>query len=289
MGLIEPVKSEFRCLEGRTCHPAPTERSPPRGPNSWSLTSHTDPEKRRRIRSARTPWLLITVLLMACTGCALTTGYSERRTTQTNERRCVPAEGDQQLRRVALDVIDQAKEDPLVRASEGRMPRTFSWRAIKTAHAIDVLPLINQLELVEELPLLDASRQIKILALRQEVLGRVLLAMIAVSSSAAHVSCEIERTYQVADRLKNSEQARIKQQTLWAVIIGGAAAVASGGLSLVESVGEGIVGIVGGTIAGGLGISALYQESEQHFEHPDNVLREVWEDSEKPLYLPPSV
>jgi hypothetical protein len=226
---------------------------------------------------------------MVCTGCALTTGYSEQRTTQTNERRCAPAEEDQQFRRVALDIIDQAEEDPLVRASRGRVPTSFSWRAIKTAHAIHVLPLINQLELAEELPVLDASRQIRILALRQEALGRVLLAMIAVSSTAAHVSCEIERTYQVADRLKNSEQARIKQQTLLAVIIGAGAAIASGGFSFAESIGEGIAGVVGGTIAGALGISALYQESEQHFEHPDNVLREVWEEPHKPQFISPSV
>ena len=236
------------------------------------------------------PSLLFIASIMGCTGCALTTGYSEQRTTETNERRCAPTEVDQQLRRVALDAIDQAEEeDPLVRASRGRMPTSFSWRAIKTAHAIDVLPLINQLELAEELPALDASRQIRILALRQEALGRVLLAMIAVSSTAAQVSCEIERTYQVADRLKNAEQARIKQQTLWAVIIGGAAAVASGGFSLAESVVEGIVGIVGGTIAGSLGISALYQESEQYFEHPDNVLREVWNGPTKPQYIPPAI
>ncbi|MCE3224194.1 MAG: hypothetical protein K0S58_2374, partial [Nitrospira sp.] len=237
----------------------------------------------------RASGLFLIAWLMVGTGCALTTGYSEQRTTQTNERRCAPTEGDQQLRRVALDVIDQAEEDPLVHASHGRVPTSFSWRAIKTAHAIDVLPLINQLELAEELPLLDASRQIRILSLRQEVLGRVLLAMIAVSSTAAHVGCEIERTYQVADRLKNSEQARIKQQTLLAVIIGAGAAIASGGFSLVESAGEGIAGIIGGTIAGSLGISALYQESEQHFEHPDNVLREVWEEPTKPQYIPPSV
>ena len=63
----------------------------------------------------------------------------------------------------------------------------------------------------------------------------------------------------------------------------------SGGFSLAESIGEGIAGLVGGTIAGALGISALYQESEQHFEHPDNVLREVWEEPAKPQYIPPSV
>ena len=258
---------------------------PPRSFCSW--------RSRNKARSggrytAPSCWFVL-ALALVCHGCALTTGLSEQRTTATNERRCAPAEVDQQLRRVALDVIDQAEEDPLVRVARDRLPTSFSWRSIQTAHAIDVLPLLNQLELTEELPLLDASRQIKLLALRQEILGRVLLAMIAVSSTAAHVSCEIERTYQVADRLKNSEQARIKQQTLWAVIIGGAAAVASGGLSLAESIGEGIAAIIGGTAAATLGISALYQESEQYFEHPDNVLREVWTEPTKAQYIPPSV
>ncbi|MGH7258849.1 MAG: hypothetical protein ACREIM_10760 [Nitrospiraceae bacterium] len=234
----------------------------------------------------------MTIVLPAlCAGCALTTGYSEQRTTETNERRCAPSQTETKLRAVSLEDVDHSQGEPLVRATRDRLPTSFSWRAIQTAKAIDVLPLINQLELAEELPEVDASRRISILSLRQEVLGRVLLSMIAMSSTAAHISCEIERTYQVADRLKNSEQARIKQQTLLAVIIGAGAAVASGGFSLAatESIGEGIAGIVGGTIAGALGISALYQESEQYFEHPDNILREVWDKPDTARFIPPSV
>ncbi len=160
------------------------------------------------------------------------------------------------------------------------------------SRTIEVLPLLNQLELAEELPAPDdASRQITILSLRQEVLGRVLLALIAVSSTAAHISCEIERTYQVADRLKNSDQARIKQQTLTAVIIGAGAAIASGGFSLAAtaSIGEGLAAIVGGTIAGALGISAIYQGSAQNYQHPDNLLREVWEKPAESHLIPPTV
>lgn len=287
--LVRPSRSASAGPERGNSHSTSIDPSSPGYPTPVFLSSRSRSEERPGRRSAPSWCLVFVALLMVCTGCALTTGLSEQRTTETNERRCAPADVDQQLRQVALDVIDQAEEDPLVHASQGRLPTSFSWRAIQTAHAIDVLPLINQLELTEELPLLDSSRQIKLLALRQEVMGRVLLAMIAVSSTAAHVSCEIERTYQVADRLKNSEQARIKQQTLWAVIIGGAAAVASGGLSLAESIGEGIAGIIGGTAAAALGISALYQESEQHFEHPDNVLREVWAEPTKAQYIPPSV
>lgn len=211
-------------------------------------------------------------------GCALTTGYTEHRTTESNERRCAPSEEDTRLRSVSLKEVDQSQDQPILREVHDHTPTSFSWRVVNTAHAIEVLPLLKQLELTEELPARDeSSRQITVLSLRQEVLGRVLLALIAVSSTAAHVSCEIERTFQVADRLKNSEQARTKQQTLLAVIIGAGAAVVSGGFSaaVTESIGEGVAAIVGGTIAGALGISALYQESEQNFRHPDNILREV--------------
>jgi hypothetical protein len=198
---------------------------------------------------------------------------------------------EQQLRAVSLEEVDHSHDDPLTKAARTRLPASFSWRAIQTAKAIDILPLLNQIELVEEAAGSDPSTQIKLLALRQEALGRILLSMIAVSSTTAHVSCEIERTYELADRLKNAETARVKQQTLWAVIIGAGAAIASGGFSIAATApaAEGIAGIIGGTIAGALGISALYQESEQHFEHHDNILREVWDPPDQPNYFPPAV
>ncbi len=266
------------------------ERSPPHHARSDFARHPSNTQETHT--SHRLSWFPMTIVVPAlCAGCALTTGYSEQRTTETNERRCAPSQTETKLRAVSLEDVDHSQDEPLVRATRDRLPTSFSWRAIQTAQAIDVLPLINQLELAEELPEVDASRRISILSLRQEVLGRVLLSMIAISSTAAHISCEIERTYQVADRLKNSEQARIKQQTLLAVIIGAGAAVASGGFSLAatESIGEGIAGIVGGTIAGALGISALYQESEQYFEHPDNILREVWDEPDTARFIPPSV
>ena len=259
------------------------ERSPP-----------GDPGERRRPGPLPTSMLLPVMtfcLSMVGSGCALTTGYSEQRTTQSNEHRCAPERIEQQLRAVSLEEVDHSHDDPLTQAARVRVPTSFSWRAVQTARAIDILPLLNQIELLEESAAPDPSSPIKLLALRQEALGRVLLALIAVSSTTAHVSCEIERTYEVADRLKNAENARVKQQTLAAVIIGAGAAIASGGFSVAatSSIGEGIAAIIGGTIAGALGISALYQESEQHFDHRDNILREVWEKPSQPRYFPPSV
>jgi hypothetical protein len=55
-----------------------------------------------------------------------------------------------------------------------------------------------------------------------------MLAMSEVSSTAGKAACEIERTYQAADRMRAGENARVKQQTLWAIIIGAASMVAGG-------------------------------------------------------------
>lgn len=235
--------------------------------------------------------IFVAVLPWINAGCALTTGYSEQRTTSSNERRCAPTPIEKQLRAVSLDEVDRSSNDRQTEAAPTRFPTSFSWRAVQTAQAIDILPLLKQIESVEESPNPDSSTPLTLLSLRQEALGRILLALIAVSSTVAQVSCEIERTYEVADRLKNAENARVKQQTLLAVIIGAGAAIASGGFSIAATppAAEGIASIIGGTIAGALGITALHQESEQHFEHRDNVLREIWEHPSHPNYTAPSV
>ena len=127
-------------------------------------------------------------LVLVCTGCALTTGYSEQRTTQSNERRCSPTPIDKQLRAVSLEEVDRAQSDPQVKAAQARLTTSFSWRAIQTARTIDILPLLSQIELTEESPTSDPSAPLKLLLLRQEALGRILLALIAVSITVAHVS-----------------------------------------------------------------------------------------------------
>lgn len=75
-------------------------------------------------------WLAILMLLAS--GCAITTGYSEQRTTQSNERGDAPGDAQVRLRSVSLEEVDHSHGDPL------------------TARAIDVLPLLSQIELIEE-------------------------------------------------------------------------------------------------------------------------------------------
>ncbi len=79
-------------------------------------------------------WFLMAIIVPAfCAGCALTTGYTEQRTTESNERRCAPSERETRLQSVSLEEIDRSQKEPLLRAARDRVPTSFSWRAINTA------------------------------------------------------------------------------------------------------------------------------------------------------------
>jgi hypothetical protein len=232
-------------------------------------------------------WLLVCSL---ASGCALTTGIDDRRPYADDDRRCTPSDDDLALRNISLAKVD-ADEGRAARHAENRIPTSFSWQAIQTAQAIEVLPLLGRLEVLEEWQGTPQADPLQLAAVRQEVLGRIVLAMSEVSSTAGKAACEIERTYQAADRLRAGEQARVKQQTLWAIIIGAAAAMAAGGVSLSDagSSTEGVASLTGGLIAGVLGVTALHQEGEETFDHPNNILREVWVHPDRPRYIPPSI
>ena len=238
----------------------------------------------------RTAIGLLLWLVVSGSGCSLTTGLTGERTTPGYERVCNPTLEQVALRKLPLSAFDRLADDELTVLAREQPPTTFTWRTVETARVIDVEPLLRKIELIEAgepTPEMRAA----LAETRLQIVSRVTLAMLEVSSAVAKATCEIERTQQVVDRLRTAESARVRQQTLWAIVVGAAAAVASGGLTLAEasSTADGIVSIIGGTLAGALGITALYQEDEETFEHRDNLLREVWVAPETPEFLPPSI
>lgn len=235
--------------------------------------------------------LLCLCLFIICNGCTLFPNLSGSRSAELTERRCSAPPEHVELRKIPLAIFENRRNDPLIAEIAGRTPQSFSWRAVQTAQVIDVLSLLNQFEILEERSINSPSDALRLQAVLQEILSRVTLAMLEVSSAVAKTSCEIERSSQVVDRLRVRDDAQIRRQTLFAIVVGAAAAVASGGLTIadISGVTEGLISIIGGTVAGALGVSALYHEGEESFRHPDNILREVWENPEVPVFLPPSV
>ncbi len=251
-----------------------------------------EPRRRRRLNVSDSVRLFFCLLLLLFSdGCALISDLTRQRPSETNERRCSAPPEQVEVRKIPLAVFEHRSADRLVRESIGRMPTSFSWRAIQTAQVIDVFSLLNQFEILEERSINSASDALRLQAVHQEILSRVTLAMLEVSSAVAKTTCEIERSSQVVDRLRVAENAQIRRQTLLAIIVGAATAVASGGLAIadISGVGEGVMSIIGGTVAGALGVTALYHETGESFRHTDNILREIWEDTEDPVYLPPSI
>jgi hypothetical protein len=210
-------------------------------------------------------------------GCAITTGVSEQRMTNTYEGRCQPPAPSQ--RAVSPGQVDAQTE---TEGSEGRKlaGAALSWRALRTADVIEILPLLAEMAALE-----NSSKEgneaahDRIVDIRQEMMGRILLAMLEVSGTAAEVDCEMERARELMDRLQKAEGARVKQLTLTAIILGGVAAVVTGGFGLAAggAVASNVASIVGGTLGGSFGVAALYPETQQDYRSGHNLLREVWQ------------
>jgi hypothetical protein len=141
----------------------------------------------------------------------------------------------------------------------------------------------------------DARKQpdgeLRLLKVRQQILNRIALANLEVSGSAAQAGCEEERTHQLADRLQKAEGARIKQQTILAVVIGALTNIATGGfgLALSGSVGAEIASIVGGVLGGAFGWAALSNETKYYYVTEPNLLREIWVEPDRSDLFPPAV
>jgi hypothetical protein len=229
---------------------------------------------------------------LAFHACATTTGVPEQRTTKSHERRCVMEQPSS--RTVSLEEISGAKDTRHDSKEDTQPIPGFSWRALQTARVIEVLPLLQQVAQLEEK--LDRPRgetREAMLEARQQILGRIMLAILEVQGASALVNCERERTLEQADRLSEAEAARVRQQSLAAILIGGVGAIVSGGFGLVTTAtgntGSNVASIVAGAIASFFGAEALYPSTIQHFDTTPNLLGDVWQGRSSTSLFPESV
>lgn len=205
-------------------------------------------------------------------------------TAQSFERRCSPPATH---RNVSLTALDNPIGESGTATAQLPTPGAYSQRAIDAAYAIQALPLLKDINALEQQ---GDSHAIALLRAHEKLMGRILLAMEEVSSVTAEVECEADRADQIADRLQDELLTRTKYQTLGAIVVAGAAAIASGGLILAGlSVGEATAAIAGGSLAAGLGALPLFAESREEYSHPRNLLREVWEGPRMSKLFPASV
>ena len=241
------------------------------------------------LRNWRTAVIVSALLPALLAGCAETFRFKIGIPPDRFDRRCVPA--STHLREVSLKDLPAEKQRAATQP-EAPAATKFSPRAVQIAEIIDALPLLKQLYALQTEHAADRTVEVEngLLKARQQLLGRIMLAMLEVSSVTAETICERNRADWIADRLQDAYTQRIKYQTLLAVIIGAFTNIASGGLALAgEESAAAATGIAGGALGGFFGITPLFYQSQHPFQDRRNLLREVWEGPKESRLFPRSV
>ena len=166
-----------------------------------------------------------------------------------------------------------------------RYPR----RNLLTANAVGILPLLQELVLVEARTRQQPSlaQEVRRLELRQRISTQVALVSTAIASVAAELDCEGERADQVASYLSNQDNRRTQRLNVLSITIGAASGI--GTTVFDNKPTQYALGIGGGLAAAGLGLLTLYGGHQTEFAHTRNLLADVWLERPMATTFPPNV
>ena len=127
--------------------------------------------------------------------------------------------------------------------------------------------------------------------IRVRIVERVELASLAIEATSAELDCEAERARQAADDLTRGQTTSTQALTVASIAAATLAGVAgvllsTSGKSAVE---QDTVAISGGVVTAGLGLGALLVHPHVVFEHPRNLLADVWLGPSTSTTYPPFV
>jgi hypothetical protein len=166
-------------------------------------------------------------------------------------------------------------------------------RNLLTANAAGILPQLRELVALEDIarqPLAHRQQPVAELAVlqqRQRIAAQVALVSTTVASVAAELDCEGERADQVAGYLSEQDSRRTQRLNVLSISIGAASGI---GTTVIDNKpGQYAFGIGGGLLAAGLGLLTLKGGSTAEFQHPRNLLAEVWAEKPTSELFPPSV
>ncbi|MCO6497663.1 MAG: hypothetical protein J5I50_08380 [Chitinophagaceae bacterium] len=169
----------------------------------------------------------------------------------------------------------------------------FNTKDINLANAIGVLDLlssyINKINEVKETHSLQS--QIEVIKIRQEINNKIDLASLEISSVSAELDCEEERINQIVSYMKENEMKKETRLTVGSIILGSLTAIATGVLvsSNNESKTSDYIGIGTGLADAVIGVLILTNKQKIKFNHPRNVLKEIWFATETSSVYPPSI
>lgn len=207
------------------------------------------------------------------------------------ERHCRPVQ-DVQRTTVPTDAsFFRRKNQEGVILGDGLAGR-FSQQAQAVSDIIGAKDLLVQLASLEA----EAAEQsegfttLRLLQVQQQLLNRIVLAILEVARTAAEADCEEERADQLADRLQDVRDKRIRRQTLIAIVGDAMIGIVAGGLSLaLQETASAATAILGGSVATGFGLAAFFDDSRHEFQHQRNLLAEIWEGRADSSLFPRSV
>lgn len=169
----------------------------------------------------------------------------------------------------------------------------FSFASLNIANAIGILQLIqayvyNQKNLHQAK---SVENRLVMLELAHKITQRIDLASLEVSSVTSELDCEEERISQLADYLKTIEKKRESGLTVAAIVAGASSAILTGVLLAGNSMSDNTeyIGITSGITEATLGLLILMNNPKIKFEHPVNVLREIWEGRKTSETFPPFI
>ncbi|MDK2745262.1 MAG: hypothetical protein NDI90_20370 [Nitrospira sp. BO4] len=221
----------------------------------------------------------MTLTVFSAAGCSSLIPSTQRGVATEYNQHCGPEEAKTRPNRPPVHVKPTVRVEPSERVKEQISPV-----ARRIAETIEAVPLLNAL-LDTETP----RSTLNVVIRRLQLMEQIQLAMLEVNSATAEIVCERDRADQLADRIDEVDGRRVKQLTIASIVVGGIAGIVTGGIGVAAGamVGADAATLGGGVLASWFGVSALFIQSEVDFQHERNILRELWEDPDKPQIFSP--
>jgi len=126
---------------------------------------------------------------------------------------------------------------------------------------------------------------------RITVLERVEDAHLTIAATSAELDCEATRSRQAADFLASKQSSTVQTLTVGSIAAGAATGIVGVFLSTSNTSNwtQNGFAIGGGAATAGLGLASLFVQSDIRFEHPRNLLSDLWSGPNDSSKYPPLV
>jgi hypothetical protein len=170
--------------------------------------------------------------------------------------------------------VDDEGASAVDEGGAGAIPGGLSPRVLEVARAIGAYGELTRLARARA----GGAPPAEIESLHDRIVERVRLTRLDLESAVAHIECEEGRALRIAIALRDAEADQVRRLTAYSLVLSALGAVASGTLDLIDkkTTASSIVTVSSGIIDGTLGLWTLAVHRTARFQHPRNVLGEVW-------------